>query len=119
MATLPAEFVELASELIGDEFSAFAPSATITRATGFNYTTQLPATQSQTIPLIRLEFKETQFNGAQIKVGDYLLIGEYAKLSWEPSADTTTVLHDGITSQVVNFETDPAKATALIHVRRL
>lgn len=118
MATLPAEFVELAAELIGDEFAAFATNAVIVQTTGFNYATQTPATQSQTIPMIRLEFNERQFNDALIKVGDYLLIGEYAKLTWVPSTDNTTVTHDGINSTVVRVETDPAKATIMLHVGR-
>lgn len=118
VATLPAEFVELAAELIGDEFAAFASNAVIVQATGFNYATQTPATQSQTIPMIRLEFREVQFNDALIKVGDYLLIGEYAKLTWVTSTDNTTVTHDGINSTVVRVETDPAKATIMLHVGR-
>lgn len=118
MATLPQEFIDLAAELIGDEFAAFASDAAIVRAGEFDPDTQTNATESQTIPMIRLEFSERSIDGSLVKVGDYMLIGEYVKLSWMPSADNTKTLHDGITSNVVRAETDPAKATIVLHVRR-
>lgn len=118
MATLPQEFIDLAAELIGEEFAAFAPDCVITRGTGFDPDTQTETTQTQTVPMIRLEFSERSIDGSLVKVGDYMLIGEYVKLSWLPSADNTKTLHDGITSNVVRAETDPAKATIILHVRR-
>lgn len=118
MATLPQEFIDLAAELIGDEFAAFAPNCVITRGTGFDPDTQTETTQTQTIPMIRLEFSERSIDGSLVKVGDYMLIGEYVKLSWVPGADNTKTLHEGIAANVVNVETDPAKATIVLHVRR-
>lgn len=118
MATLPQEFIDLAADLIGDEFAAFANNCVITRGTGFDPDTQAETTQTQTVPMIRLEFSERSIDGSLVKVGDYMLIGEYIKLSWLPSADNTKTLHDGITSNVVRVETDPAKATIVLHVRR-
>lgn len=118
MATLPQEFIELAAELIGDEFAAFASDAVITQTTGFDYATQMPTTRAQTIKMIRLEFNEKQFAGELVKVGDYLLVGQYRLLSWLPSSDNTTLVHDGITSQIVRVTTDPAKAAVFLHVRR-
>ena len=119
MATLPAEFVELAAELIGDEFAAFATSATITQQGAFNYETQAYTVLTQAIPMIRLEFNEFQQASELVKTGDYLLIGEYAKLEWIPSPDNTRVTHDGIETNVFRAETDPAKATIMLHVRAL
>lgn len=118
MATFPQEFIDLAAELIGDEFAAFASSAVFSQDQGFYYATQLPNLRTQTIPMIRIDYKESQFDGDKIKVGDYMLIGEYQKLSWEPSADNTTVLHDGITSNIKLVNVDPAKAAIIISVRR-
>jgi hypothetical protein len=118
MATLPQEFIDLAAELIGDEFAAFASDAVIVRAGEFDPDTQTNVTESQTIPMIRLEFKESSFNGQLVMVGDYLLIGEYQKLDWLPSADNSTVTHDAIVCNLVRAETDPAKATIILHVRR-
>lgn len=118
MATLPQEFIDLAAELIGDEFAAFAPSCTISRSSAFDPDTQTYTTETQSIPMISLEFSERSIDGSLVKVGDYMLIGECVKLSWMPSADNTKTLHDGITSSVVRAETDPAKATIVLHVRR-
>lgn len=118
MATLPQEFIDLAAELIGDEFAAFASDCVITRSTGFDPDAQSYTTVSQTIKMIRLEFSERSIDGSLVKVGDYMLIGEYVKLSWLPSADNTKAVHDGITSNVVRAETDPAKAAIILHVRR-
>ena len=118
MATLPQEFIALAAELIGDEFAAFASNCVISRGTGFDPDTQTETAEAQTIPMIRLEFSERSIDGSLVKVGDYMLIGEYVKLTWLPSADNTKTLHDGITSNVVRVDTDPAKATIVLHVRR-
>jgi hypothetical protein len=118
MATLPQEFIDLAAELIGDEFAAFAPDCVITRGTGFDPDTQTETSETQTIPMIRLEFSERSIDGSLVKVGDYQLIGEYSKLTWVPGADNSKTLHDGITSSVVRVDTDPAKATIVLHVRR-
>lgn len=118
MATLPQEFIDLAAELIGDEFAAFAPDCVISRSTVFDPDTQSYTTETQTIPMIRLEFSERSIDGSHVKVGDYMLIGEYIKLTWIPGADNTKTVHEGITCNVVNVETDPAKATIVLHVRR-
>lgn len=118
MATLPQEFIDLAAELIGDEFAAFASDAVIVRTGSFDPDTQTAPTESQTIPMIRIEFKESSFNGQLVKVGDYMLIGEYQKLAWLPSADNSTVTHGSIVCNLVRAETDPANAAIILHVRR-
>ena len=118
MTTLRSEFVELAAELIGDEFAAFASDCVITRGTGFDPDLQTETTQTQNIQMIRVEFSERSIDDSLVKAGDYKLIGEYQKLSWVPSADNTKTLHDGITANVVNVESDPANATIVLHVRR-
>lgn len=118
MATLPQEFIDLAAELIGDEFAAFASPCVMTRGLGFDPDTQTETEETQTIPMIRLDYKESSYGGALVKVGDYMLIGEYQKLSWMPSADNTKTLHEGIACNVAFAETDPAKATIILHVKR-
>jgi len=118
MATLPQEFIDLAAELIGDEFAAFASPCVMTRSTGFDPDTQTETSETQTIPMIPGEFSERSIDGALVKVGDYLLLGEYQELSWMPSADNTKTLHEGITCNVVRADTDPAKAVIILHVRR-
>lgn len=119
MATLPSEFIALASELIGDEFSAFAVSTLIEKAGTFDYGTQTYPTVSTTIPTIVLEFKSSQFDGQLIKVGDYMLVGEYQLLGYEPSPDNCTTTRDGVKCEVKRVMVDPAKATVIMQVRPL
>lgn len=118
MATIPQEFIDLAAELIGDEFVAFTNSATISRLGDFDPVTQKYTSQEQSLPMIRIDFKENAYNGASVLVGDYMLIGEYQKLEFEPRADSDTVSHDGINSNIVSAQVDPAKASIILHVRR-
>lgn len=123
MAVLPQTFINLASKLIGDTFSAFAASCVFTQDMGWDEDLQQPAQRTKTIPMIRLEYEHTQYDGSLIKIGDYMLIGEYQKLNegefWEPSPDNTRTLHDGIAGEVKAFNTDPAKAAMIIQVRAL
>ena len=123
MATLPQEFIDLAAELIGDEFAAFATPCVFTQSSGWDEDAQAPVTRTKSVPMIRLDYKHSQFDGALIKDGDYMLIGEYQKLNeggfWEPSPDNTKTLHDGIMGEVKTVTTDPAKATLLVQVRAL
>jgi hypothetical protein len=116
MATSPDEFIELAAELIGDEFAEFAISTTITKSQSGGYNTA-PTTTTTTIPTIMLEFKASQFNGELVKVGDYMLIGEYQELDFEPSPDNCETSRDGATCEVKAVYVDPAKATVTMHVR--
>lgn len=119
MATFPQEFIDLAAELIGDEFAAFASDCVVTKTSGFDPVTQLPAvTATTTIPMIRIDFKESSFNGQAILIGDYMLIGEYRLLSFVPTADNCKTLHDGIVCTIKQALVDPAKATIILHVRR-
>lgn len=118
MATFPIEFIELAAELIGDEFAAFASPAAITQDQGFDYDAQTPNNRTQTKPMIRLDYKESQFDGDKIKIGDYMLVGEFQKFDWEPSPDNTTVLHDGIKTNIKLVNIDSAKAAIFLSVRR-
>lgn len=118
MATLPQEFIDLAAELIGDEFAAFAVSTVINKRGNVTYqnpTGSIVATD--TIPTIRLEFKETQFNGELIKVGDYMLIGEFQELAFQPSPDNCEAVRAGVTSEIKSVNIDPAGATIILHVR--
>lgn len=127
MPTLKSEFTELASELIGDEFADFATERTFTKhATGGTYNpvteTQTGGTpeQAQSIPAIREEYTERQFDGQQIKTGDFKLLAEVAEFtSFQPDTEGVTVAVDGIDCQVVRASKDPADAVYTLQVRRL
>ena len=118
MATLPDEFIELAAELIGDEFVAFAKSTVFERSTGFDYETQADTLATQTVPCIRLEYEARQIGGL-VAVGDFMLIGEYKLFDWKPSPDDTFVTFDGLKMQIKNVSIDPAGATIKLQARPL
>ena len=118
MATSPREFIELASELIGDEFEAFASDAIFERSTGFDYATQTDTLDTQTKPCIRLEFEARQIGGL-IAVGDFMLIAEYQPFDWQPSPDDTFVTFGGSKSQIKKVTIDPASATIIVQARPL
>lgn len=118
MATFPSEFIELAAELIGDEFAAFASDAVFERTTGVDYETQTETTETQTLPCIRMDYESQQIAGL-IAVGDFMLIGQNKLLSWQPSPDDTFVTFGGLKHQVKNVKIDPAGATIIMQVRPL
>jgi hypothetical protein len=118
MATFAQEFIDLAAELIGDEFSDFASNCVITKSVNWDPEIQYAEPIEITAPMIRLDFKESSFNGQAVKAGDYMLIGEAVKLTFIPSPDNCTTLHLGVTSNVKNVNIDPANATVILHVGR-
>ena len=118
MATLKSEFVELAAELIGDEFADFAEPTQIDRLGGWNNTTQTSTIDSTvTIPTIRLEFEAKQFDNDLIKVGDYKLVGEYDLLTFLPSPSNCIATRLGVVCEIKKIIADPADATIMLHVR--
>lgn len=119
MPTLKSEFVELAAELIGDEFADFANDAAFTQSTGFDYETQANTTRTQTIQMIRLEYNSNQLSDNLIKVGDVMLIGEYVELEWQPSPDNTEIAHESVNYSLLRIDVDPASATITAHCRPL
>lgn len=119
MPTFKSEFIDLAAELIGDEFSDFTADTAITQSLGFDYATQSNTTQDQTRQMIPLEYTQSQIDGTLIKTGDIMLIGEYQLFEWEPSPDNTTLTHAGKSYALRNTDIDPAGATIVLHCRPL
>lgn len=127
MATLKSEFTELASELIGGEFADFATDRVFTKPEfdgTYDPITEVQtggtAAQTETIPAIREDYKDTQFNGQSIKVGDFKLIAEVARFSsFQPDTDGVAVDVDGVECQVVSVAKDAADAVYIMQVRRL
>ena len=119
MATFPQEFIDLAAELIGDEFAAFSADAVINQRGAFNYETQnTPITATQTRKLIRLEYSTRQVDNMLIKPGDIMLIGEYKLFTFEPTPDNCSVIYEGVTYELIMVPSiDPAKATIILHCR--
>lgn len=120
MATLKSEFQALASELIGTEFADFAVSTVINQYGPFDYATQTtPIANTDTIGTIQLEFESSQYDGQLIKVGDYMLVGEWQELGFIPSPDNCNTIRGGVTAEVRRVIGDPADATIILHVRPL
>lgn len=118
MSTQRAEFFDLAEEMF-EEFADFAVQSEIRQTIGFDYATQAPQILNQTQGLIPIGYKTSQIDGELVKVGDLMLVGLLQKFSFKPRPDNTTVEHSGIRYRVNQFETDPARAVAILHVRRL
>lgn len=121
MATTKSEFVELAAELIGDEFADFRGDATITQSLGFDYSTQSDTEQQQIQQMIPLDYKEDQIDGTLIKTGDIMLIGEFQLFEWKPEPDNTFVNFSDEPYaggySIRNADIDPAGATITLHCR--
>lgn len=117
MTTLKSEFVDLADELIGDEFADFAVSTVISKLGTASYATQSETATTETINTIRLDYKKSQFDGQLIAFGDYMLIGQLALLSEIPSPDNFIISRESKTLNLLRVEVDPANATVLMHVR--
>lgn len=117
MATLPQEFIDLAAELIGDEFSAFASDCVLTNSLGWNNSTQTNTTETQTIKAIRVDFESGQYDGQKIMVNDYMLIAEKQKITIGLYPDTTECTFRGEALDIKSTNIDPAGASVIFHVR--
>jgi len=118
MSTLRSEFVELAEELIGDEFADFAYDCVLVNATGWNNATQTAATETQTIKAIRLEFGAKDFDGQKIMASDYMLIAERQPITVGIKPDSTECTYRGEVLNIKSTNLDPADAAIIFHVRR-
>lgn len=119
MTTFKSDFIELAEELIGDEFADFASDTVITQSLGFDYATQSNTEHSQTRQMIPLEYTQNQIDGTLIKTGDIMLIGEFQLFEWNPEPDNTTLIHSAESYALRDLEVDPAGATIVLHCRPL
>jgi len=133
MTTTRAEFIDLADELIGDEFADFAVASTIVKTTGWNDATQTATTiSSDVFTLIPIDNKSSQFErqniksgnlGQNIQIGDLVVIGERQKITREESLfhfglDNSHVVYGGIDYTIVDIYLDPAEASIQMQLRR-
>jgi len=118
MTTLRSEFVELAAELIGDEFADFAYDCALVNVTGWNNATQSATTEAQTIKAIRLNFKQSDYDGQSILIGDYMLIAERQKITVGIKPDSTECTYRGEDLIIKSTKVDPADAAIIFQVRR-
>lgn len=123
MPTLKSEFINLADDLIGDEFADFGVSSTVVKSTGWDDTLQISTTiSSDAFSLIPLESKKSQFEQQNIQVGDLVTIGQRQKIIRSGSLftfglDDSHVVYGGVNHSIVNFYIDPAEASIQFHLR--
>lgn len=117
MTVKRSRFQSLANRLISKTFGDFQVLTTITTTTGFDYDTQEPTDETQEFYTIRMDYSVGQFDGQKIQIGDYMLVGELAKLDSVPSLTNTTVTRSGETCNLLRVEVDQADATITLYVR--
>lgn len=123
MTTTRSEFIDLADELIGDEFADFGVSSTVVKTTGWDDTAQTATSiSSDAFYLIPLENKKSQFEQQNIQVGDLVTIGQRQKIIRSGSLfafglDNSHVVYGGVNHSIINFYIDPAEATVEFHLR--
>lgn len=117
MSTQPQEFIDLAAELIGDEFAAFAKDCVLKTSTGFNYSAQTETEVTQTVKMIRIEYVASQYQQQAIMKADYMLIGELDPITIEVGPDLTECTFDG--EELIVRRVDKLDQAAIIlHVGR-
>jgi len=119
MSTSPQDFIDLAAELIGDEFAAFADDCVLLNATGWNNVTQAATTETQTVKAIRIDYKARDINGESVQINDYMLIAQFSLITIPVRTDSTTCTFRAEKLQIKNVNIDPAGATIIMQVRRL
>lgn len=117
MSVKKARFQKLAKKMVSKTFGDFAEDTTITTTTGFDYDTQVATTSTESFQTIREEYDENQFDGQQIKIGDYKLVGCLQDLTGTPTIINSTVTRDGQVCNLLRVAIDPADATVTLYVR--
>jgi hypothetical protein len=118
MATTKAEFQQLATELIDDEFSDFKRSLVVTRAGTYDPITETTgAGQSFTTGAIRTALKDSQYENQLIKVGDFnCVLSNDSKVTFAPTV-TDSCTYDGVACQIIDVMIDGADATVKLVLR--
>jgi len=119
MSTEPQEFIDLAAELIGDEFAAFAADCVLLNVTGWNDATQTATTETQTVKAIRIDYRARDINGQSVQINDYMLIAQFSLITIPVRTDSTTCTFKTEKLQIKNVAIDPAGAAIIMQVRRL
>jgi hypothetical protein len=117
MSTLPQEFIDLAAELIGDEFAAFASDCVLKNSLGFNYSSQTEAEETQTVKMIRIDYQAGQYEQQSVMKSDYMLIGELSPITLDIRPDLTECTfasEELIIRKVEKYD----QAAILLHVGR-
>ena len=126
MPTLKEEFDDLANELMNGDFVEAKYPITLTNASaGFDPITQTATGgESQSLEATALEIEQSQFDGANIKIGDKFALIRNAELTINILNNITSFSYDltaasgGVyVGKVINTKTDPLGVTTELHLR--
>ena len=113
-----ASFQALASKLINNTFADFRDVILLSQVGEFDYDTQLETiAATDTTKGIRLEYSKTEFDGANIQVGDYKVIMEQQGLNTDVRADNTNMTFNGVEVSIISVSEDAARAVYTLQVR--
>lgn len=117
MSLTPEKFIALADKFINTKFAAFAKDCVLKTSTGFNYSTQTDVEVTQTVKMIRIEYKASQYEQQAIMKADYMLIGELDPITIDVRPDLTECTFDG--EELIVRRVDKLDQAAIIlHVGR-
>ena len=119
MATLRAEFQELADELINGEFADFKKPLVLTQVGEWDQDTQsVVGASTDNIAGIRLEFESSEIDGGKVQADDYkiILVTQDAR-NVDLNSINFECVFDIIKVNIKNIEHDPADAATTLHVR--
>lgn len=125
MATLKQEFDVLANELMNGDFVEAKYPIILTNAGSYNPTTGTTAGgTAQTLNATRLSYTQNQFDGANIKYGDILVMLRNAELTIDILKGVTAFEYQQgasnggtVKGRVINTDTDPLGVTTQLQLR--
>lgn len=125
MGALFDEFDDLANELMNGDFAEAKYPIILTNAGSYNPSTGTTTGGSnQTLAATRLEFNQSQFDGANIKIGDLLVMVRNKELTINILKGITSFeFQQGSTNggtikgKVINTSTDPLGVTTQLQLR--
>lgn len=112
-----AQFQGLADRLINNTFGDFKSPLVLTNAGSYDPINGETPGESQTIEGIRLNYSESEFDGQNIKVGDFKIIVEKQALTITINSDSTSATFDGDAIDIITTKNDPADATVIFQAR--
>jgi hypothetical protein len=117
MAVTQAQFQQLADKLINDTFADFRYPLELVNAGSYDPINGTTPGDSQTVQGIRLNYSESQFDGVNIRVGDFKILVEKQPIIIEVRADSTSATFNGKAIDILSPKFDPAEATIIFQAR--
>lgn len=113
-------FQALASKLVNQTFGDFKRSLLLENAGVYDpITDTVTGGDTQSLEGIRLEYKQSEFDGMNIKQGDFKIVCVAQELTIEVRPDSTSAIFDGQGVHVVDVKPDPADAALIFQAREM